>query len=101
MFPQFFENPSNGIDVGLAWVFNIDDNIIYINNNKNIELSSQDFIDITLETSLYVEKPKNNYLVLEVAISSTEGRILFIALFYPYLIVSTREIELGKLFGST
>ena len=28
MFLQFFENPSNDIDVGLAWVLNIDEDII-------------------------------------------------------------------------
>ena len=28
IFPQFFKNPSNGNNVGLAWVFDIDNNII-------------------------------------------------------------------------
>ena len=38
MFPQFFENLSNGINVSLAWVLGIYKNIIYINDNKNIKL---------------------------------------------------------------
>ena len=28
IFPQFFKNPSKGIDVGLAWVIGIDEDII-------------------------------------------------------------------------
>ena len=50
MFFQFFKNSSNGIDVGLAFIFGIDENIIKINNHINIKLLGYDFIDITLET---------------------------------------------------
>ena len=41
MFPQFFKNSSNGIDVGLVWVHGTDKNIFYINNDKNIKLSAK------------------------------------------------------------
>ena len=38
MFPQFFKNPSNGIDVGLALVIGINEDIIEINNDKDVKL---------------------------------------------------------------
>ena len=101
MFPQFFQNLSNDINMGLAWILGKDKNIIYINDNENIKLFGQDFIDITLETSRCIEELKKHYLVFEVAISSPEGQLSFITLFYPHLIVSTCEIELDELFGST
>ena len=101
MFPQFFKNLLNNIDVGLAWIFSINKNIIWINNDKNIKLFGQDLIDIILKTGRYVGKPKKYYLVLKVAILSLEGRLPFIALFYPQPIVNTCEIKFGKLFGLT
>ena len=101
MFFWFFENPSNGINVSLAWVLGIDENIIQINNDKNIELFGQHLIDITLKTSQCVRKSKKHYLVFEMAVLSLKGCLLFITLFYLYLIVSSREIELDELFGLT
>ena len=99
MFSQFFENQSNGINVGLALVLGIDENIIRINNNENIKFFGQDLIDIILETGWYIRELQRHYLVLKVAESSPEGFFPFIAFFYPYLMISTREIELAKLFG--
>ena len=100
-FSQFFENLSNGIDVSLAWVLDIDEDIIYINNDKIIKLFGQDLIDISLETGRCIKKSKRHYLVLKMAVLSPKDCFSFIVLFYTYLMVSTHEIELGKLFGLT
>ena len=101
MFPQFHENLLNGIDVGLTWRLNIDEEIIQINNDKNTKHFGQDFIDITLEASRYIGEPKRHYLVLRVAVSSPKERLSFIALFYSNSMASTCKIELGKSFGLT
>ena len=50
MFLQFFENLLNVINVDLMKVLGIDKDIIKINNDKNIELLGQNFINIILET---------------------------------------------------
>ena len=39
----------------LAQIFDINKDIIQINNNKNIKLLGQDFIDITLEACRYIK----------------------------------------------
>ena len=49
VFPQFLKNPSNGIDVSLTWVFRIDDDVIKVNNDKDIKFLSQDLVNIALE----------------------------------------------------
>ena len=87
--------------MSLAWVFDVNKNVIKVNNNEKIEFLGQDLVNITLEGSRYVRQPKRHYLVLEVSISSMESRLLFIALFYPHLIINTCEIKLGKSFCLT
>ena len=100
IFPKFLENPSNGIDVSLAWVFGVNKDVIKVNNNKDIKFLNQDLNNIALETSRCVGQPKKYYLILEMAVLSLESRLSFIALFYPHLMVSIWEVELGESFCS-
>ena len=101
VFPQFLENPSDGIDVSLAWVLGVDEDVIEVNNDEDIEFLGQDLVNVALEAGRGVGQPKRHYLVLEVAVSSPESRLLFIALFYPHPMVSTREVKLGESFCLT
>ena len=101
VFPQFLENPLNGIDVSMAWVLSVDEDVIEVNNDEDIKFLGQDLVNVALEAGRGVGQPKRHYLVLEVAVSSPESRLPFIALFYPHPMVSTCEVELGKLFCST
>ena len=98
IFCQFFKNPSNGINVNLAWVFSLDDNIIKVKNDKNIEFFSQNLVNIALEAGPCIGEPKRHYLLFEMAISSLKSRFPFIALFYPHSMVSTHKVKLSKLF---
>ena len=101
VFPQFLKNLSNGIDVSLAWVFSVDKDVIKVNNDKEIKFLGQDLINIAPEAGRCIEQPKRHYLILQVAVSSPESRLLFIALFYPYPMISTCEVKLGELFCLT
>ena len=87
--------------MSLALVFSVDENVIEVKNYKNIEFLGQDLVNIALEASRYVGQLQRHYLILEMAVSSLESRLLFIALFYPYSMLSTHKIKLDKLFGST
>ena len=49
IFPQFFKNSLNGINISLAWVFGIDKDVIKVNNNKDIKFLGQDLINIALK----------------------------------------------------
>ena len=49
VFSQFLKNPSNGINVGLAWVLSIDEDVIEVNNDKDIEFLCQDLVNIVLK----------------------------------------------------
>ena len=100
VFPQFLENPSNGIDVSLAWVLGVDKDVIEVNNDKNIEFLGQELVNIALEAGRCVGQPKKHYLLFEVAVLSLKSRLLFIVLFYPHPMVNTCEVELGELFCS-
>ena len=65
VFPQFLENPSNGIDVSLAGVLGVDENVIEVNNDKDIKFLGQDLVNVALEAGWGVGEPKRHYLVLE------------------------------------
>ena len=101
IFPQFRKNLYNNINVTLAWDFGIDENVIEVKNNKDIKFLNQDLVNIALEAGRCIGQPKKHYLVLEMAASSPESRLLFIALFYSHPMVSTCGIEFDELFGST
>ena len=100
VFSQFLKKPLNGIDLSLALVLGVNNVVIKRNNNEDIEFLGQDLVNIVLKAGRYVEQPKRHYLVLEVAVLSPESRFLFIALFHPHPMVSTREVKLAELFCS-
>ena len=101
VFPQFLKNPLDGINVSLAWVLGVDENVIEVNNDKDIKFLDQDLVIVTLETGRGVRQLKRHYLVLEVVVSSLESCLLFIALFYLHPMVSTCEVRLDELFCLT
>ena len=53
--PQFLENPSNGVDVSLASVLSVDEDVIKVNNDKDIEFLGQDLVYIALESGRCIE----------------------------------------------
>ena len=54
MFPQFFKNSLNGIDMSLTYIFYVDQDVIQVTNHKNVKFFGQDLMDITLEAGEYV-----------------------------------------------
>ena len=99
IFSQLFKKILKDINIILAWVFSVDKNIIQVNSDKNIELSNQDLMNITLKVSWSIKKPKTHYLVLEMAVLNLKRRFSFITFFYYHLIISLYEIKLDILFG--
>ena len=53
--PQNIQHPPYSLYVTLAQIFDIDENVIQVNDNKDLELLGQDLIDITLEACRYIE----------------------------------------------
>ena len=55
VFPQFVQHPSDSIDVSLACILGLDQDVIQVNDHENVEFFGQDFIDITLEASWCIQ----------------------------------------------
>ena len=70
--------------MSLAWVFAVDEDVIVVNNDKDIEFFDWNLVNIALEAGQCIRQPQRYYLVLEMAVSSPESRFPFIALFYPH-----------------
>ena len=100
VFPQFLENSLDSINVSLAWILSVDEDVIKVNNDEDIKFLGQDFVNIAPEAGRGVGQPKRHHLILEVAVSSPKSRFPFIVLVYPHPMVGTCEVELGELFCS-
>lgn len=72
-----------------------------MNNNKNVKLLSQKFININLKAHQQVKKIKKHHLILKIIILSLKNRFLFIIFNYPHFIISIYEIELCKVLNLT
>ncbi len=68
--------------MGLSCIFSIDQDIVQVHYNKDIKLFSKDLVDVALKTGKYVKKAKEYYLVLEVAVSDTKGRLLLVTIIW-------------------
>lgn len=76
----------------MSEVFNIDQGIIQIDNDKDIEFFSKNFIDVFLKASWSIREAKKHDLVLKIAITSFESHFLFIVFSDLYLIINTYQI---------
>ncbi len=79
MLPQLIQYLSNGFHVFSSLAFNIDENIIEVNNNKDIKVLRQDFVDVILKHGQGVCHAKKYYLILKVAITGPENHLLLVA----------------------
>lgn len=79
------------------FIFNIDENIIKIYNNKNIKFFYQNLINVALKSNQYIDLYKKHYLILKVAITGPKYRLLFIAFSDLPLIISISLIKRDKI----
>ena len=73
--------------MGLAKVFDIDQDIVQIYNNKDIKLLSKDFIDIALKGGRSIKKSEKHDLILKMAVLDLKSCLPFIAFMDSYLMV--------------
>ena len=64
--------------MGLACFLNVDQDIVQIYHNKDVELFSEDFIDIAPKTGRSIGEPKKHNLILEVAVSNMKCSLSFV-----------------------
>ena len=60
-------------------ILSIDEDVIKVYYHENVKLLYQDLVDITLKHGLCVGQSKKHDLVLKMAITSLEGRLLFVS----------------------
>lgn len=92
---KLIEDLSNNMKI-ICFV-NIDQNIIQVNNNKDIQLSYQYFIDISLQVCLCAGKTKWYHLILKMIICGIKSCFSHVFFANSHLVISTCWIKLGKL----
>ena len=83
----------------LAKVFNIDQNIIQIYNNKNIKLLDKDLINVALKNGQNIKMFKKHNLILKMAVLYPEIYLPFIAFTDSYPMIYIYQIQLSKPLG--
>lgn len=88
VFSDQIENLTHLFYMYLTQIFNIDEDVIYIYNDKNDKFFSKDLINIALKTDQSIKKSKNHDLIFEISIiTSLKRGFLFIKFLNFYLIV--------------
>ena len=101
MLPELVKYPAYGLNVRLSRVLSVDQYVIQIYNKKNIQLFSQNLVNVSLEGGRSIRKAKKHDLIFEITIPSLECRLPFIAFTNPYTIIDIGKIQLGKSFCPT
>lgn len=99
MFLQLVKNSMYNFHVWLAYLLNINQNIVQTYYDKDIKLFNKDLIDIILKIGRGVGELKWHDLVLKMAVPSTKNSFSFITLSNPHLIVGINQVQLSKVFG--
>ena len=84
---QLVQYPSNSMYMLFALVLGVDKDIIEIYYHENIELLCQDLINVTLKRGQYIGQSKRYDLIFEVAIATSESRLLFVSFPDPHLML--------------
>lgn len=80
----------------LALIFNINQNVVKVHNNKNIEFLDKDLLNNFLEASWSITQLKRHYLVLEVVRASFKGSFLLVPLSNPHLMIGNSHLKLNE-----
>lgn len=99
MLFELIKNSSNGIDI--IHFINIDQDIIQVDDHTNIQLLSQNLIDVLLKAYWQIRKAKQHHLILKMTIFDAKNRLLLIFFINLYHVVSISQIKLGKLLSLT
>lgn len=87
VFLEFSENSLNGFFVILASIFNINQYIIRVHNDKNVKFLSRDLVDIVLKAGIDMKKIEKYNLVLKIAVSHLESYFPLVILLNSHLII--------------
>ena len=85
------------LDVAFALILGVDENIIQINNDKDIEFFCEDLIDVALECCRSIGQSKKYYLILKVVVSGPESSFPLISFVNSHPVIGTMKTKLGKL----
>ena len=84
-----------------ALALSVDENVIKIHYHKNVKLICQDLVNVTLKCGWCIGQSEKHDLILEIAIASFEGRLLFVPFPDPHLMVDIGQIKLGEALSLT
>lgn len=89
------------INMWLAIIVGIDQNIIQIHHNKNTKLFSKNYLDIAFKIGGYIRKTKKHDLIFKMTIFGVKNRLLLVIFSDFYLKIYTSQVQLCELLDLT
>ena len=89
---EFFKDLIDSFYVTLADNFSINQDVIKVNNNKNIKFFCKNFVNVALEAGWSMKNTEKYNLVLKIAALHLESCFLLITLPNSYLIICIYQI---------
>ena len=101
VFLELHQELPHYIYVWLARVLGINQNVIWIDNDKNVQFLGKNFVNVTLGASWSVGKAKGHDLIFKVAILDVEPGFPLVTLLNSHSMIGIDEIQLGKPLSTT
>ena len=85
----------------ISVIINVDQDVIQVNNDKDVKLLQIDFVDVSLKACWYVCWTRRHHLILKVTVSNLERGFPLVPFADSHLMVGTDEVKLSELFSSS
>ena len=76
----------------LTWILGVNQDVLLVDDDKDVKLLGQDFIDVALEGGRSIGETKRHNLVLKVTIPGLKSRLLLITFSYLHSMIFVRQI---------
>ena len=92
MSPQVLKYQLHRIDMTLTWILGVNQDAVQVDDDKDVKLLGQDFIDVALEGGKSIGETKRHNLILEVIIPGLKSRLPLIIFSDSHSMICVRQI---------
>lgn len=97
LFLQRFQESIDNIDMILTQIFGLKQDVIKLEDEKNMKILGPNLVDDSLETNCGIPQPEKYYLIVEVNIIGSKSCLLLFSLLDPDLVIDIDLVEVCEI----